>query len=366
MSPPPSSGLPRIQTSDQYPGPELLERAGTALAEGGVVALPTETVYGLAVRADRPAALGALARLKSRPPALHWTWHVGALAALERFPALSAPARRLARRYWPGPLTLVLPGAPPGLEAVAREGWTGVRCVAHAATAGLLNALDFPVVMTSANVHGGDPAADADQVAREFESGLALLVDGGAARLGEPSSVLRVGRGRFELLREGLHDLPQLRAAAGLRIGFACTGNTCRSPMAAGLARHAIAERLECVDISDFGFELHSMGVFASSGAPASAQAVTALAERGIAIGVHRSSAASIEAVQELDVVYCMTAAHVAALRLLLPPGRDGNVEMLDPAGGDVPDPLGGTLQDYRRCAQRIAECIAAHLDEWA
>src|SRR5262245_1458353 len=140
----------RIVLGEGSATPALTGEVERALRGGGVIAIPTETVYGLAVRADDPAALERLVELKGRAPELAFTWHVGEHAALERFPQPSALARRLAERYWPGPLTLVLPGVPQGLEHVARDGWTGARLPAHPVTAQILAALPFPVVATSA------------------------------------------------------------------------------------------------------------------------------------------------------------------------------------------------------------------------
>ena len=358
----------RIEIEDRDIGLDLAGRAESILAEDGLVLLPTETVYGIAARADRPEALARLAALKGyadgeRP----WTWHVGSAAALERFDDLSRPARRLAERYWPGPLTLVLPGTPEGLEHCASDDWTGVRLPAHRATASLLAALPFPVTMTSANRAGEPPPTKPADVDPAIASELALVLDAGPARLAEPSSVLRIGRGRFELLRSGLHDLDSLRAAAGLRIGFACTGNTCRSPMAEGLARAAIAKRLETAPekIGDFGYQVRSMGVFAAVGAPAADHAIRALAERKIDISAHRSSPALPEVVAELDHLYCLTQSHLDALRMLLPPGKDSALVLLDPDGNDIPDPIGGSALDYRRCAENIQAAIEVRLRDW-
>lgn len=356
------------RSTEQRPSADALERAAELLAAGELVVLPTETVYGIAARADRAASLAALAAAKRRPQERAFTWHVATPAALESFPRMRALVQRLAARYWPGPLTLVLKGVPAGLELVAREGWTGIRCVAHRATAELLGRLDFPVVMTSANLHGETPFTDAGAIRRsELGAEVAMVVDGGPTRSAEASTVLRVGPGHFELLREGLHDLERLRAVAGLRIGFVCTGNTCRSPMAHGIATQRIAERLGVAPrrIGAFGFELSSMGVQASFGAPASAHAVEALGERGIDLSAHRSAPATLEAVQALELVYCLTRAHLEALSLALPPGRAEHLALLDPRGGDVPDPIGGSLEDYRRCARHIAECIDLRLESW-
>ncbi len=343
-------------------------RALELLAAGEIVALPTETVYGLAVRADRREAIDNLARAKGRASELGPTWHIGNVAQIEAFPRVSAMVHRLATRYWPGPLTLVLPGVPRGLEFAARDGWTAVRAPAHPFTATLLAAAPFPVVLTGAQRTAEPPASEADVVQARFDGKVALVVDGGPARLRESSCVLRLGRGRFDLVREGLFTLEQLRAAAGLRIAFVCTGNTCRSPMAEGLARKLLAERLETTPgrLGDMGFELGSMGVFAPAGELPARHAVDVMAEDGIDISGHRSRPAIPDVIAKEDRVYCMTRSHREALLALLPPGRGAHVELLDPRGGDVPDPYGSSKTEYRAAADRIAAAVRARLDDWA
>jgi protein-tyrosine phosphatase len=365
MSPPPQLE----KAPDAPPAREIVDRVASVLARGGLVALPTETVYGIAARAELPQAVEALRVLKRRPEDLALTWHVGSPSALERFASVSALARRLAERYWPGPLTLVLPGIPAGLETAGREGWTGVRMPAHRATAGILASLSFPVVMSSANRHGEPPLSTGEEVARAFagESLLELVLDGGPAALSESSCVLRVGRGRFEILREGLIGLEQLRAAAGLHLGFVCTGNTCRSPMAEGLARKRIADRLETSPdrLSQFGFVVESMGVLAGHGVPASRLAIQVMKNEGVDISEHRSRAALARDLSSFDRVYCMTNSHREALARTLPPGKDANLFLLDPSGRNVPDPIGGTREDYLDALSLIRDAIELRLPEW-
>ena len=358
----------RDELHDRAPDRDLVDRVRAVLQEDGLVAFPTETVYGLAARADHPAALERLRELKGRPEDMPFTWHVGSSRALQRFERVSPMALRLVAKYWPGPLTLVLPGVARGLELVARNGWTGVRLPAHRGTAAILDALDFPVAMTSANLHGARPATDADTLAREFGAGLDWILDGGPSRLSEASSVLRLGPGHFELLREGLFSLEQLRGVAGLRIALVCTGNTCRSPMAEGIARKLLAERLSvrADEIEPFGFELRSMGVQAAVGQPASKHAVSVLKEQGIDLSGHVSRAAAAEDLGRFEHVYCMTRGHRAALVALLPPGKDRQIELLDPEGRDIPDPIGGSREDYQHTAEAIEACIRQRLDEWA
>lgn len=354
--------------ADRAPDPGLVADVRARLARGAVCALPTETVYGLAARADAPAALETLRRIKGRPPEMAMTWHVGSKDALAAFESLRPLARRLAERYWPGPLTLVLPGVPPGLERVAQHGWTGLRMPAHAATLGVLAACEFPVVLSSANAHGEPPLTQAEDVRARFGEELELVVDGGPARLGEASGVLALGPGRFRLLREGLLRIEDLRRTAGLRIAFVCTGNTCRSPMAEALARQLLAERLEVAPtrLDEFGFELASFGLFAAHAAPASSGSLEVMAERGIDLRPHRSRAAVPETLLRCDRIYGLTAGHVEALRAQLPPGRHPLLETLDEAGQDISDPVGGPRAAYQRALADIERALRARLDEWA
>ncbi len=360
-----------VASGDRIPEPALCADVRARLARGGLCALPTETVYGLAARADAAEALESLRRIKGRPAEVAFTWHVAERGVLSSFEALRPLARRLAERYWPGPLTLVLPGVPPGLELAAQKGWTGVRMPAHATCAGLLAACEFPVVMTSANRHGEAPLTRAEDVHAQFGAELELVVDGGPSRLGEASGVLALGPGRFQLLREGLLRIEDLRRTAGLRIAFVCTGNTCRSPMAEALAQRLLTERLQAglpggPSLSDFGFELFSMGVFAAHGAPASGGALEVMAERGLDLRGHRSRPALPEALLRCDRIYGLTEGHVEALRAQLPPGRHPPLERLDPGGRDIADPVGGPRAAYQRSLAEIERALRARLGEWA
>jgi protein-tyrosine-phosphatase len=169
-------------------------------------------------------------------------------------------------------------------------------------------------------------------------------------------------------LREGILDAAALRRVAGLEIAFVCTGNTCRSPMAAGFARKLLAERLAIAvgEIGRFGFGVRSMGVYAHSGAPASEHAVDTMREQGIDLTGHRAACAVPEELAAMSRVYALTRSHLEAIRMLLPPGKDRHCALLDPGGRDVADPVGGTRADYEFAARQIRLAIEVRLDEWA
>ncbi len=381
---------PPLQINCTSSAPRADEQQGLsqALARGELVAIPTETVYGLAARADSPEAIRRLRELKGYQDQRPFTWHLGTPPLASKndglkhsspytatVPSLGDPrleprpldaiVRRLTNRYWPGPLTLVVQGVPAAMRAVAEGDWIGLRQPAHPATGLILHSLPFPVVATSANRAGQAPLLTAQAVIAEFGSDLAAVVDGGASCLNEASAVLRVGRGHFDLLREGLVTESDLRSSAGLAMAFVCTGNTCRSPMAEGLARAATRRALGEIDPASFGFEFHSMGVFASPGSPPSVHSVAAMNARGIDISDHHSTPTSPENLIGMDRIYCLTRSHAEALLASLPRAMGSKVELLDPLGKDIPDPIGGSESDYELCARSIDQAIAAHIAEW-
>jgi tRNA threonylcarbamoyl adenosine modification protein (Sua5/YciO/YrdC/YwlC family) len=347
-------------------GPWLAE-ALEVLAQGGLVVLPTETVYGIVARADQPAALERLAQAKGTPQPRAWTWHVASASALPPS-LLRAPVQRLAAHFWPGPLTLILPGVPYERRCAVTDDWIGIRCTAGEFSAALCEAAPFPLVMTSANAHGQPAATDNGKFEELHLAPTDLILEGGPTHHQEASTILRLGAGSFELLREGQHSMDSLKRTAGKRIAFACTGNTCRSPMAEGIARHKLAERLECSEdkIADHGFVVSSMGIYAGEGSPAAEHAIQTLKERAIDLSAHRSRQATADGVAELDAVYCLTNSHLAALQEMLPPSEHGRLHLLDPSGHNISDPIGGSIQVYQDCADQIAACIAERMDDWA
>ncbi len=187
-----------------------------ALRAGKVVAIPTDTVYGLAVD---PRVAGAVSRLfaaKGRPVDVAVPVLIADPVELPELAEVTPPAARLASRYWPGPLTLVLARRPSADFDLGGDSATiGIRCPSSPIALALLS-LTGPLAVTSANRHGEQPLHTADEVREQLGGDLELVLDGGRCD-GQPSTVIAVVGEVLACLRRGTLDFDDIAAtAAGL------------------------------------------------------------------------------------------------------------------------------------------------------
>ena len=202
----PTENMPRparIRKADEAG----IDQAARLLTRGEVVAVPTETVYGLAANAADAGAVARIYAAKGRPDFNPLIVHVPDIAAAERLVKLSDGARRLAVAFWPGPLTLVLPkreDAPVAPAVTAGLPTLAVRCPAHPAMQALLKASGLVLAAPSANRSGRISPSEADHVAADLGTRIPLILDGGPARRGIESTIVAIdGDGGWRLLRPG-------------------------------------------------------------------------------------------------------------------------------------------------------------------
>jgi L-threonylcarbamoyladenylate synthase len=206
---------PRIRPADEA----AIAAAADRLRAGELVAVPTETVYGLAARADSETAVAAIYRAKGRPDFNPLIVHLPDIEAARRLAVFDARAESLARAFWPGPLTLVLPlredtslapAVTAGLPTVA------LRVPAHPVMRTVLAATGLPLAAPSANRSGAVSPTQAHHVAASLASGVELILDGGACEAGLESTIVAPrGDGNWQILRPGPIDEARLAAVLG-------------------------------------------------------------------------------------------------------------------------------------------------------
>jgi tRNA threonylcarbamoyl adenosine modification protein (Sua5/YciO/YrdC/YwlC family) len=353
-----------------------INEAAAIIESGGLVAFPTETVYGIACRV-KSDSLARLDNIKGRTADKYYTLHIGQKSDVGNYvPTIGLKAQKLIQNAWPGPLTIVfeldkkdideqhknLEGGV--FESLYRNDSIGIRCPDNAIAAMLLQQTSTPVVAPSANITDSPPAVDAGQVLEQLSGKIDLLLDAGPCKYKQSSTVVKMDKKGAGILRPGVYSQAELEALSQIQFLFVCTGNTCRSPMAEGIFQKYLAEKLECNvdDLDKMGYKFSSAGIIGSVGYPATAEAVTACAAKGVDIKAHRNRALSRELIEASDIIFAMEQMHRDRV-ILLDPNAANRCFLLAGNTG-IPDPIGQPQQSYDNCAELIERAVQKRISE--
>jgi len=355
-----------------------LQRAAQALRAGALVVFPTETVYGVGASALDAAALARLRRLKQRSGGQPFTVLLARRSDARQYVGDPPPlARRLARKLWPGPLTLVLRVPAPERESIARlcpadrlaeiysQGRVGLRCPNDPVASALLAQAGVPVVASSANPAGRPPPTSLEEALSALDGEVEFALDAGPTRLRAASTIVEIEGHDWKIRRAGALDERTIERLARTEVLFVCTGNTCRSPLAEYLFRTQLAARLgfSLEELTRAGYVISSAGTAAASGGEISPGSRAELTRRGIDPSAHRTRPLTVDLIQRCERIYTMSPEHRAAVLELVPAAADRTFD-LDPAQ-PVRDPLGGEPRQYEACAAQIERAVAARLEEF-
>lgn len=345
---------------------DSVREAVASLQSGQIIGLPGSTTYCAAVFGSQDEKVVSL---RERFGSVRIALRDGD-QTLDFVPDLAPRVHRLLRRCWPGPLVVRVSGhagAAKTLSETVRAALTdggslAFWCPASVPAQTVLSQVGECLLMTGDG--GSAPRLTSAEALIAAYPDCDVVLDAGPVPYNAPASVIQVTTEGFETVSSGILSDQAMNVSACCIYLFVCTGNTCRSPLAEGLFRKLLAERLQCEpdELVARGYLVQSAGLAAASGSPASPESVKLLRDRDVDLSGHASQPLTEQLLETCDHIFTMTRGHRDSI-LRVRPGVGDRVHVLRRDGGDVVDPIGGGMGEYQRCEREIEDSLRAIIE---